>query len=464
MPATIELKYFNSFWLKKMKNVVDAAIIPPKVEGKYANLPAAFNADNAKDWYIEEARIRGGYNNTIVDLGVKAFLAEEDATQQTRISSLIHSGLFNSRTGVNNTNQFSVGLDITRSANPANGSIQKLYAEDTNLIIFQEDKVSRALIDKNAIYSAEGNAAVTSTQRVMGEIVAYAGEYGISTNPESFAVYGYRKYFVDRKRNTVLRLSKDGMTEISSYGMHDYFRDELSSLDSTLNARIVGGWDMYTKNYIVSIQNQAGTFKTVSFDESVLGWTSQLSFNPRYMFSMGADFYSLNNTADIVSGAISTIYKHYKDINNTSTNYGLFYGEVFDSTVKVILNSNPSIVKVFQTLNYEGSLGWELSEMVASSKDFTLPISAYTAPTTLDQLSNDLFSNEFKSKENKYFANLINNSPATAGEIVWGNSMTGIKGFFSSVEMKLPKATLTANPLTKRELFSISSDVVQSSN
>ena len=66
---------------------------------------------------------------------------------------MIYSGIFNSRTGINDTNVFSVGEDITRSVDPANGSIQRLYAEDTNLIIFQENKVSRAPIDKDIIYT-----------------------------------------------------------------------------------------------------------------------------------------------------------------------------------------------------------------------------------------------------------------------------------------------------------------------
>ena len=109
MSATLELKYFNSFWLKKMKSIVDA---PTRPTPPYANIPAAFPVNATQDWYIEEARIRGGYNNTIVDLGVKAYLGKEDAVQETRTASLIYSGLFNSRTGVNNTNQFSVGKDI----------------------------------------------------------------------------------------------------------------------------------------------------------------------------------------------------------------------------------------------------------------------------------------------------------------------------------------------------------------
>ena len=83
---------------------------------------------------------------------------------------------------------------------PYNGSIQKLYSENTNLTIFQEFKVSRALIDKDAVYSAEGEPMTTSGTQVIGQIQAYAGNYGIATNPESFAVYGYRKYFTDKNQ------------------------------------------------------------------------------------------------------------------------------------------------------------------------------------------------------------------------------------------------------------------------
>ena len=153
--AIIEVKYFNTFLIKKMTNVV--ANNPTTPVAPYENVPADYDAIPASDWYVEESRVRGGYNNLTVDFGVKAYLDEEKPLQQNRFNSLIYSGIFNSRTGINNTNQFSVGEDITKSADPANGSIQKLYAEDTNLIIFQEDKVSRALIDKDAIYSAEGN-------------------------------------------------------------------------------------------------------------------------------------------------------------------------------------------------------------------------------------------------------------------------------------------------------------------
>ena len=404
-----------------------------------AYIPQAYEGVDANDWYIEEARIRGGYNNTSVDFGVKAYIVEDTFTQQHRISSLIYSGIFNSRTGINNTNQFSVGQDITRSADPANGSIQKLYAEDTNLIIFQEDKVSRALIDKDAIYSAEGNAAVTSSNLVIGQIVAYAGEYGISTNPESFAVYGYRKYFTDRKRGCVLRLSADGITEISSYGMHDFFRDELA--DAT---KIVGGWNSHTKDYVVSIQTESD-YDTVTFDEGVLGWTSFSSYKPDYLFSLSNVFYTFKD---------GKLFQHYLG------NYGRFYGTTYNSDVTIVLNSNPSVVKNFKTINYEGGLGWELESMIASSSDQTLPIGKYVFQNNLADLETQIWSNNFKKKEDKYFSNLINDSPATNGEILYGADMSGIKGFYSTVKMKLNNSSY---PTTKKELFSVSSDTIESS-
>ena len=453
MATTLELKYFNTFWIKKIKSVVAAN---PQPTAPYNNVPRGYSGVNADDWYIEESRIRGGYNNTTVDFGVKAYIAEDNPQQQNRINTMIYSGIFNSRTGVNNTNQFSVAEEITRSVDPANGSIQLLYAEDTNLIIFQEDKVSRALIDKDAIYSAEGSALTTSGRLVIGQIVPYAGEYGISKDPSSFAVYGYRKYFTDRKRNTVLRLTTNGaMVEISSYGMHDFFRDKLSALGTTRQNRIIGGFDIHTKNYVLSIQNQDNSYITSNFDEDVQGWTSFYTYKPTYMLSLNSSFYSFYD---------GKLWLHHALPEEGVTGYGNYYGTVTDSTVKVILNSQPSVVKNFKTINYEGATGWQLDSMIASSSDATLPINAYVAATSIDQLEQQIFSLNFKKKENKFFANLqqdlTGNITPQPGEVLWGSDISGIKGFWSTVVMKLNNTTYYN---IKKELFAVSSNAVESS-
>ena len=450
MSATIEIKYFNTFWIKKMKAVVENT--PTTPVAPFANVPGDYGSSNAKDWYIEESRVRGGYNNTTVDFGVKAYLDESDPLQQHRFNTLIYSGIYNSRTGINNTNQFSVGSDITRSLDPAQGSIQKLYAEDTNLIVFQEDKVSRALIDKDAIYSAEGNASVTSSNLVIGQIVAYAGEYGIATDPFSFAVYGYRKYFTDRKRGCVLRLSRDGITEISSYGMHDFFRDELANVDVS---KIIGAFDIHNKNYVISIQEPdtfdavpkviAENYKTLSFDESVLGWTSRFTYKPTFMVSVGADFFSYDK---------GIIYQQNLNATATSTSW---HGLVSNSTVTVVLNAQPSVVKSFKTINYEGTNAWQVTSLIASSGDVAFDIGKYSEITNLSGLEADLFANNFKKKENKFFANILNNSPVNQGEVLFGNSISGLKGFFATVKIE----TATSN--FPQELFAVSVNTNESS-
>ncbi len=240
MSITKEITYFNSFLVKKVVennggNEAGKATWPslPWNPVGYPSFPLLASNDtdiNQFNWYVEEARIRGGYNNTQVDLGVKAYITETEDTELILSNGLIYSGLYNSRTGVNETNVFSTGENITKEVDPRYGSIQKLYTTDTNLIIFQEDKVSNALIDKDAIYTADGNPALTASQLVLGQINQYSGEYGISENPESFAFKGYRMYFSDKNRGAIMRLSRDGLTEISRYGMRDYFRDTLADI------------------------------------------------------------------------------------------------------------------------------------------------------------------------------------------------------------------------------------------
>ena len=165
----VEVKYFNTFVLKKSvqtntqtgsrpqnQPVWNGSFgVPSTVAGGYPVVTGSNGTTESEfSWAIEESRIRGGYNNTSVDFSPKAYLVEDEPNASRLGNSIIYSGIFNSRTGINDTNVFSVGEDITKSADPVNGSIQLLYAEDTNLTVFQQYKVSRALIDKDAIYAA----------------------------------------------------------------------------------------------------------------------------------------------------------------------------------------------------------------------------------------------------------------------------------------------------------------------
>ena len=500
MPAVIEVKYFNSFVLRKTVDALDN----PVWNGSNGNntMPvdstnggAAVNAGTAlypKNWYIEEARIRGGFNNTDVGYGARAYLVEEEPNASVRINALIYSGIFNSTTGINNTNVFSVGDDITKAVDPSNGSIQKLYAQDNNLIIFQENKVSQSLIDKDAIFSAEGGAITTSGKIVIGQNQSYAGNFGISRNPESFAVYGTRIYFTDKDRNAVLRLANNGLTEISNYGMTDFFRDEFSTLDNASfgKGRAYGAFDIYTKQYILSLQqnstNPNATFKTLSFDEAVTGWTSFYSYKPYFSTSLKNFYYTFNS---------GRMYVH----NSAAVPRAQFYGVNYKASVKFIFNPSVSLQKNFQTINYEGDNGWQVDSILSDftgvggpnlaglagdltqtiTRDggnavLTNPIIANTpAVWSYNEGSYDNYGNQYPARltppinnagfarmENKYKAIIPNNSTVAPGEILWGSSMTGIKGYFATVTMSTDNVTDVGG---MKELFAVSSEYVESS-
>jgi hypothetical protein len=555
MATVIEVSYFNSFWLKQVSKTGAPevatwpngypynAVIP--IEGVPA-FPGDASVAAIDQWVIEESRIHGGYNNTQVDLGVKAYLVESNPNQQHRFNSLIYSGIFNSRTGVNNSNQFSVGEDITKSTDPANGSIQKLFAEDTNLIVLQENKVSRAPIDKNIIYSAEGGGTMTTSDAVIGTIQAYSGNYGISKNPESFATYGYQKYFTDKYRNVVLRLSQDGLTEISSYGMSNYFRDQLTALPDSgeliidtivsetntvltsilvtgetaniqigmsvnvnnavipgvyvrnksgnniilsnpgcsvtlgdtisfttlFSSKVIGGYDIHNKNYALSIQSSptwidsSDYYNTLSFDELVSGWISYFTYKPTFITSLKNKFYSFKH---------NNLYEHYSN-GYYNTNAGTFYNIASPSTITFIFNQESSTSKVYQTVNYEGDSGWQVNSFNSDqrgqdingtfgnwkmTKDSIALVRSYLGGSYDDYgsvypaiLIPPINYAGFVRNENKYYANLINNSQPTNGEIIWGDKISGIKGRYATVTISTDNITDVGG---KKELWAVSS-------
>ena len=423
MGAVIEVKYFNTFILNKTNNGTEMPIWNgsrgiPKDLGGYDVISGTVDANN---WVIEESRIRGGYNNTSVDFGAKAYIVEEDTDASFLGNSLIYSGPFNSRTGINRTNVFSVGEDITKSADPANGSIQKLFAADSNLKVFQELKVSRALIDKDAIYSAEGGGTVTSSNLVIGVLQPYAGEYGIGKNPESFAQYGYNQYFADKNNNVILELNRSGITEISAFGMKNFFRTSLESIDNSISeGYVTAGFDIHNKQYVASLQGNPvfnfneNNYFTLSYDSKYNGWVSFYSYQPEQMFSLKDNFYSVKG---------GKLFEHYSEL----VSRGSFYGTSYPSTVNFIVNDNPVKSKSFLTIAYEGSNGWRVEKAGVTSDPTgsNFSTSSQTWIETFD--SSAIVSSYYEGEYTVVQSNAIANAASVNTTVVIQN-LTGTYG------------------------------------
>ena len=313
---------------------------------------------------LESDRIRDDYNAPQIDNGVKVSTLLDSYGEERRGSGMIYSGIYNSTSGVNNLNEFNMAGKITKDLNPSYGSIQALKTRDTNVVAFCEDKVFKILANKDALYNADGSINLVASDRVLGSATAFAGEYGISSNPESLAVDGYRMYFTDKQRNKVLRLSQDGMTPISDIGMNSWFRDNLNNSKNVKKQELIGTFDDIKGEYNLSLRhldtngitNADKADITVSFNERSKGWSSFKSFVPETGLSINDEY---------LTGKIAKLWSHHSGSVNANT----FYGEdLVPSTIDVLFNENPGSVKSFLAMNYEGSQA-KINEFTTKSVD-----------------------------------------------------------------------------------------------
>ena len=170
-------------------------------------------------------------------------------------------------------------------------------------------------------------------------------------------------------------------------------------------------------------------------------------YKPNQIISLNNNYFTANS---------GKLYIHYTLASNTTAR-GVFYGVNYNSNVTFVFNGNPQTVKNFQTINYEGDSGWKMLSFNTNT-DSTLPVSESVFASTLEQLQQSLLINRFKAKEDKYFADLVNNTSSQNGEVIWGSSSSGVKGFFGEVKMEVNNANNS-----KKELFAVSTGFVQSS-
>lgn len=209
---------------------------------------------------VESIQIRDEKLGAIYDFKTRPNIVLLDGYKKRKLdTTLIYSGPKNITTSYNNLNEFNASRGITKVLDMKFGSIQRLLSRDSDLIAFQEDKVQKVLYGKSLIQGADGSGSLSTIDAVFGREVPFAGDFGISKNPESLVTYGGRVYFTDANRGMALRLGGDGITPISFYGMDGYFKDNLFQYKNSFN---VGGFDPDNNEYVLSINQSAKPTET----------------------------------------------------------------------------------------------------------------------------------------------------------------------------------------------------------
>tara|TARA_R110000751_G_scaffold83942_4_gene168264 strand:- start:1969 stop:7683 length:5715 start_codon:yes stop_codon:yes gene_type:complete len=204
---------------------------------------------------VESYTIRDSVKGEAFALGNRVTTTSgQEYKEAHRFADLTYSGLYNDESNINRLNEFNLGLLNFKPLEDSFGSIQKLHARKTDILTLQEDKISYVLAGKDLLTDAGGTGSLTSVPEVLGQQISRIEEFGISRNPESFAVFGADKFFTDEQRGAVIQLkggayNQESLTVISESGMRGWFRD---LFHDNFDAQKIGGFDPYMNEYVLS--------------------------------------------------------------------------------------------------------------------------------------------------------------------------------------------------------------------
>ena len=142
-------------------------------------------------------------------------------------------------------------------------------------------------------------------------------------------------------------------------------------------AHVTNGWvDNVSMTRVFDLTSEGEQQRTLTFSEGVNGWTSFKSFKPENGVSLSKKYFTMKNGGlfqHYVPMAYDTINSVWMEsTEEEAENYNIFYGDGpigpfggYISSIKTVLNNEPSTVKTFNTLNYEGSQAYVITPLYA---------------------------------------------------------------------------------------------------
>jgi hypothetical protein len=358
---------------------------------------STFESFACEDYFLNDFHNTNHYDRGRINV------INTNAAERRLDTSVYYSETYSSTGSINGLSSFNLANVPYFDYNKEFGSIQSLKNSDNDLIIFHESKVGRVLVKSDILNTASGTGLVSLSNEVISNYAnLYSGQFGCGLNPESIVRHGKKFYFADIKRGAVLRLSADGLTVISDYGMKDYFRDigemyikynpdkiktfEDSDVDKDGSPYLlIGGYDPKYDEYVLTIPtiesprgayNSGNSSNANKWSESISNWdnvtslvnlsTDETIFNAVTLaFSEGTnrwtsfysfipEFYSKINK-QFVSFKQGRIYRHNdSDVySRGNSDFNKFYGHNNLSYIDFVFNAEPSSVKTYNAIGLE---------------------------------------------------------------------------------------------------------------
>lgn len=337
-------------------------------------------------------------------------VAAQDYKEANRFADITYSGIYNDESNVNKLNEFNLGLLNYKALEDSFGPIYLLDGRETDVLTLQEDKISYVLAGKNLLSDAAAGGAITSVPEVLGTQIARVEKYGISFNPESYANWGYDRYFTDTKRGAVIQLkgasyNSDQLSVISESGMRTWFRDNFIESFTTQK---LGGFDPYMNEYVLTTNDR----QLPQLEECLsCGVAQTLSLFPdaevNYCVDLGAVVGESRLEYSVPAGN-TTVFQ----ITATYNGMTISTGEITTSGFLSITKSLNSVTKVDIQVTSVGAVELTINTKCPTS-DFLTIINVCVTSNAEDSL---FIHNEYRYTNGSF------TSPLQSNMITFGNS------------------------------------------
>ena len=321
----------------------------------------------------------------------RTHIVNKYAATNTRSYSITYSDKYNSDSPILNLSNFNLSKSNFMDLPSSYSQVDRLIADGANMTAIQGARACRIPIGKAALKLATQQDILTSADKVLGDPVYYAGDYGSRGLSQAVVKHNQNIFFVDYVARKVLQLSPNGLSDISGIGMDSYFDTNLETWSRlTTRTRLYLGYDPDYDELIVFAQgdsSQSFSGFVAAYKTPLKKWTSTYTMidnagnEPTLFEKLGDKLVSCNySPSGNANGAQDTLFHIHQDSATRSE----MYGKKQESVVEVVSNFNPSMVKVFESVSLEGN-----------TSNFTAAI------TTSDQ-NTDISS--WTEKERGYYA------------------------------------------------------------
>jgi len=387
------------------------------------------NTDNTTfgTLYIVDNNFSENYKSAVWSQG-RPLIVDEDIKEEYYPSMLRFSQSYIYGTNINNLSRFYP--NNFEEADASFGDILRLKTRENFIRMFQRYKVGMIPVYRQIIIDNAQSSQVALSERLLNKPNYYSGEYGIDKYGSSLVSTDYGDYFIDTNNKAIVRVSLDGITNVSDTNNLSAWANENIKEDSFG----YGCFNYENRNIIMLIGHKQSIPQFPSIFllvKNIVAYSeSDKNFESFYGFTDAENIQFANGL--ILTGYQGEWYIHDNNVRNN------FFGQQQSSAITTIFNGGLQMKKTYTAIE-------ELANGLWTGSVATGPLTNQLTSLTAADFQKTIGAYVINSKENKFNATIKRDQNSAGGKFQ-GDTM---KGLYAQV-------ALTNSLTTQQRLISVS--------